>query len=96
MLLGSTIQLECEIHSDSKFDVKWFKETTEIDSDDSKFGIKNDLTKCQLTLRNIGYDDSGRYMCEVTNKSGKVSTFARVLAVDDPKILKADEKLKKR
>jgi hypothetical protein len=34
-------------------------------------------------------------MCEATNKVGRVSTFARLLVINDPKILEADHKLKR-
>ncbi|XP_011496096.1 PREDICTED: Down syndrome cell adhesion molecule-like [Ceratosolen solmsi marchali] len=96
-LEGSTVELECEVRSDSKFDVKWLRETTEIDSsDDSKYIVKSDKAKCSLILQNINNYDSGRYICEVTNKAGKVSSYGRILVVNDQKILNADERLKKR
>lgn len=33
-------------------------------------------------------------MCEAANKVGRVSTFARIFVVNDPKILIADKRLK--
>ena len=86
-----------QVRSDSKFDVKWLRETTEIDSTvDSRYTIKNVSRKCSLVLNKINEDDTGRYICEITNKAGKVSSYGRILVVNDPKILNADTRLKKR
>jgi len=49
-----------------------------------------------LTITNIKEDDSGRYVCEANNRIGKVSSFARILVVTDPRIIEADAKLKTR
>ncbi|XP_058807501.1 titin homolog [Phymastichus coffea] len=96
-LAGSTVKLECEIRSESKFDVKWFKETLEIDRTvNPRYVIKNERRLCSLIMDNISENDSGRYVCEVSNKAGKVSSYGRVLVVYDPKILSADSRLKKR
>lgn len=76
-------------------DVRWYRETTEIDSHgDSRFAIHRNGSKCFLTIANIREDDSGRYVCEANNKIGKVSSFARVLVVNDPRIIEADIKLR--
>ncbi|XP_023246836.1 titin homolog isoform X2 [Copidosoma floridanum] len=96
-LAGTTVNLECEVRSDSKFDVKWLREATVIDSSlDSKYVIKNEKSRCSLVLENVSDVDTGRYICQVSNKAGQVSSYGRVLVVCDPKILSADERLKKR
>ncbi|KAJ8687543.1 hypothetical protein QAD02_023337, partial [Eretmocerus hayati] len=96
-LVGSTVTLECEVRSESKFDVKWLRETTVIDPDENgRYIIKNERSKCTLILKSVDEDDTGRYVCEVTNKAGKVSSYARVLVVKDQKVLNADARLKKR
>jgi hypothetical protein len=51
--------------------------------------------RCTLTIQELRDADSGRYMCEATNRMGRVSTFARLFVVNDPKILEADHKLKR-
>lgn len=60
----------------------------------NKFQILNIGEECRLTIKDLNEDDAGRYICEATNKIGRVSTFARLFVVDDPKLLKADKNLK--
>jgi hypothetical protein len=63
---------------------------------DPRFVTRFDgLHSCCLTIQELRDGDSGRYMCEATNKVGRVSTFARLLVINDPKILEADHKLKR-
>ncbi|KAI4474132.1 hypothetical protein M0802_015766, partial [Mischocyttarus mexicanus] len=96
-LQDTTIKLECEIRGDSNINIKWYRETTEIDpNNDSRYSIGRKGLRCSLQIGNIKEDDSGRYICEASNKIGKVSSFARVLVVTDPKIIEADEKLRSR
>ncbi|XP_043500905.1 titin homolog [Polistes fuscatus] len=96
-LQDATIKLECEIRGDSNINIKWYRETTEIDpNNDSRYSIGRRGLRCSLTIENIKEDDSGRYVCEASNKIGKVSSFARVLVVTDPKIIEADKKLRSR
>lgn len=76
-------------------DIRWYRETTEIDPHaDSRFAIYYSGSKCFLTIANIKGDDSGRYVCEASNKIGKVSSYARVLVVNDARIIEADAKLR--
>lgn len=78
-------------------DIKWYHESTEIDpSIDTRCSISRNGSKCCFTIEKVQEIDSGRYVCEAGNSVGKVSSFARVLVVDDPKIIEADEKLKSR
>lgn len=76
--------------------VKWYRDTTEIENgQDSRFTTYFNGTKCTLMIGSISENDSGRYVCEATNAAGRVSTFARVQVVEDPKIVEADLKLRK-
>lgn len=76
--------------------VKWYRDTTEIENgQDLRFTTYFNGTKCTLMIGNILESDSGRYVCEATNAAGRVSTFARVQVVEDPKIVEADLKLRK-
>ncbi|XP_047350165.1 titin homolog isoform X6 [Vespa velutina] len=96
-LKGSTIKLECEIRGEPNINIKWYRETAEIDpNNDSRYSIGRRGLRSSLTIDTIEEDDSGRYICEASNKVGKVSSFARVLVVTDPKIIEADEKLRSR
>jgi len=78
-------------------EIRWYRETTEINPyNDTRFAICYDGTKCSLAIANVKEDDSGRYVCEANNRIGKVSSFARILVVTDPRIIEADTKLKTR
>lgn len=52
-------------------------------------------TICRLTIKGITEKYSGRYTCEATNCQGRVSTFARLQVVTDPRIYAADSNLKR-
>lgn len=95
LLYTYPFERQFQIRGDSKIDVRWYRETTEIDpQSDPRFAIHRNGSKCFLTIANIREDDSGRYVCEANNKIGKVSSFARVLVVNDPRIIEADIKLR--
>lgn len=95
-LRGELLHLECEVRSESKAEVKWYRDTTDIDAlQDPRYMTHYSGTKCTMTVQSIKENDSGRYVCEATNPAGRVSTFARVQVVTDPKIVEADEKLRR-
>lgn len=76
-------------------DIHWYRDGIElIHGDDSRYNIGLIKSMCSITITNLMEGDSGRYMCEASNKVGRVSTFARLLVVNDPKILEADNRLK--
>lgn len=86
-----------QIRADPKVDIKWYYESMEIDPNgDPRWSISRSGSKCCFTIENVEEKDSGRYVCEAGNSVGKVSSFARLLVVDDPKIIEADEKFKSR
>lgn len=75
--------------------MRWYRESTEIDPrNDSRYAIYYNGFKCSLTITDVKENDSGRYVCEASNKIGKMSSFARVFVVTDPKIIEADTKLR--
>ncbi|XP_043286606.1 titin homolog isoform X2 [Venturia canescens] len=95
-LRSELLHLECEVRSESKAEVKWYRDTTDVDSlQDPRYMTHYNGSKCTMTIQSIKENDSGRYVCEATNPAGRVSTFARVQVVTDPKIVEADEKLRK-
>jgi hypothetical protein len=74
--------------------VQWYRDGLELN--DPRFVTHFDGSHfCQLAIEELQDGDSGRYMCEATNRVGRVSTFARLFVVSDPKILEADHKLKR-
>lgn len=95
-LLGQEIILCCQVQSDVIPTITWYKDSQQIDfENESRLRQSYDKGECHLIINNLQEDDSGRYTCEAVNKRGRVSTFVRLLAVSDPKILEADTQLKK-
>lgn len=93
VLIGSDVVLECTL-SDVKINTLiWYKDGIELDPREG-IRMKQDNLNCSLILSSIQAEMYGRYMCEVSNKSGKASTFVRLLVVEDLKLLEADKKLK--
>lgn len=93
-LLNNDITLECVAMGSPRPEIIWYKDGIRIDSNEKRvISVIGPL--CRLTIRNVEENDNGRYTCEASNKEGRVSTFARVQTVSDPKIFEADNKLKK-
>ncbi|KAL7039652.1 hypothetical protein ACKWTF_000058 [Chironomus riparius] len=93
-LINDDITLECVSMGSPRPDIVWYKDGIRIDSNE-KHVISVMGPLCRLIIHNVTENDNGRYTCEASNKEGRVSTFARVQTVTDPKLLEADNKLKK-
>ncbi|XP_066996546.2 titin homolog isoform X2 [Anabrus simplex] len=97
-LRGSSIRLECQVRGDPIPQVRWYRDGTELDfrrDNCPRFSTSFNGNLCVLEIKDLQDEDTGRYMCEATNKEGRVSTFARLMVVSDPKIWEADTKLKR-
>ncbi|CRL00790.1 CLUMA_CG014043, isoform B [Clunio marinus] len=93
-LINNDITLECVAMGSPRPTIIWYKDGIRIDGNEKRvISIMGPL--CRLTIHNISESDSGRYTCEASNKEGRVSTFARLQSVSDPKLFEADTKLKK-
>ncbi|XP_059620294.1 muscle M-line assembly protein unc-89-like, partial [Phlebotomus argentipes] len=93
-LIEREITLECIVKGHPKPDVIWYKDGLELESED-RISCRSLGSVCKLTIVSVRSTDSGRYTCEATNRAGRVSTFARLLAVEDRKIFEADGELKR-
>jgi Immunoglobulin I-set domain len=93
-LIDNDITLECVAMGSPRPDIIWYKDGIRIDSNEKR-SISVIGPLCRLVIRNVTENDNGRYTCEASNKEGRVSTFARVQTVSDPKIFEADNKLKR-
>nr|CAD7199638.1 unnamed protein product [Timema douglasi] len=95
-LHGANIRLDCQVKGEPTPAVRWYKDGTAIDLDACpRFNARFDGANCQLSVENLRDADTGRYMCEASNKAGRASSFARLMVVSDPKIWQADAKLKR-
>ncbi|XP_059475294.1 titin homolog [Neocloeon triangulifer] len=96
VLIGSDVRLECQVKGEPEPEIQWYKDGAPLDPDsfDHRMRITFDGARCVLNLKTVQDSDTGRFMCEASNKAGRVSTFARLLVVTDIKILEADLKLR--
>lgn len=92
-LINRTITLECVFKGYPKPDIIWYKDGIELESDERVSLLVLGST-CRLVISDVLENDTGRYTCEATNRQGRVSSFARLQVVTDPKIYEADSKLK--
>lgn len=94
-LINQDIKFICTVNGYPKPEIMWYKDGLELESMD-RIHISHIGRTCSLLIQNISDLDAGRYTCEATNSQGRVSTFARLQAVTDEKIVKADQYLKAR
>lgn len=92
-LLGQPLTLECTVKGHPKPIMLWYKDGREVMPSD-RVDICCVGNSCRFTLKTVEAGDVGRYTCEATNKEGRVSTFARLFVVDDPRICDVDSELK--
>lgn len=95
VLLAKEFKLDCIVKGNPKPNIIWYKDEVPIKSTE-RVVIKNIGWNCRLEFKAIDSSDSGRYTCEATNSQGRVSTFARLQVVSDPKIYEADHNLKQK
>lgn len=78
-------------------DIQWLRDGHDIGTVEALKGrvfMSDSQLTHKLILKGLTDEDSGRYVCEASNKSGRTSTYARLLVVSDPRLLQADRKLK--
>uniref|UniRef100_A0ABM5EUL5 Ig-like domain-containing protein n=1 Tax=Pogona vitticeps TaxID=103695 RepID=A0ABM5EUL5_9SAUR len=71
--------------------VQWFKESECISPDSLKYAVANENGRHSLTIQDVGYSDSGMYICKAVNTVGEaicrcflaVTECQRSLAVGD-------------
>lgn len=78
-------------------DIQWLRDGHDIGTVEALKGrvfMSDSQLIHKLILKGLTDEDSGRYVCEASNKSGRASTYARLLVVSDARLLQADRKLK--
>lgn len=87
--------MECIVNGSPTPNVIWYKDGSPIDNSNDRINSNIiDSSVCQLEIKNLQSNDTGRYSCEATNDLGRVSTFARIQVVSDNRICEADNMLK--
>jgi dystroglycan 1 len=74
---GSTVELRCETTGSPIPRVRWLKEGGELPE---QVTTQNGV----LTIYNARPEDSGRYVCQVTNEAGTTRDFAQLTVVGGP------------
>ncbi|KPP72549.1 titin-like, partial [Scleropages formosus] len=87
---GSTIILECKVTGSPTIKIKWFKNETEITSDD-KYQMTFSNSVATLQIVKSAVDDSGHYICEASSEAGCDRCNCVVTVKEPPTFLKAFE-----
>lgn len=93
-LLGSSFTLQCNMRGAPRPQITWYKDGIQLSSSSERVKIRQIGSTCALTIPTVSELDCGRYTCEATNSKGRVSTFARLQVVSDPRLFEADSRLK--
>uniref|UniRef100_A0A0K8UDN7 Myosin light chain kinase, smooth muscle n=4 Tax=Bactrocera latifrons TaxID=174628 RepID=A0A0K8UDN7_BACLA len=93
-LLGTQLIFECTVRGAPRPQIDWYKDGMHISSLAERIRIRQIGSTCTLIIAPVSELDAGRYTCEATNSKGRVSTFARLQIVTDPRLYEADTKLK--
>ncbi|KAL7737597.1 hypothetical protein ACLKA6_007710 [Drosophila palustris] len=93
-LLESSFTLQCNMRGAPRPQITWYKDGIQLSSSSERVKIRQIGSTCALTIVTVSELDSGRYTCEATNSKGRVSTFARLQVVSDPRLFEADSRLK--
>lgn len=88
------LMLECIVRGEPRPNIIWYKDGSELEQND-RIQLTSVNSVCKLFIKRATFTDSARYTCEAINNQGRVSTFARLQVVSDPKIYEADNNLKK-
>lgn len=92
-LSGSECVLECSVRGQPRPKIIWYKDGHRVVADE-RIEIRQIAFTCRLLINQVFEVDNGRYSCEAVNSKGRVTTFARLQVVNDPKLYAADFKIK--
>lgn len=67
---GSPVVMECKVIGSPVIQMKWFKNDTEISSNDNKYQMGFNDSVATLEIANSVVDDSGEYVCEASSEAG--------------------------
>lgn len=78
VLRGQPILLECHVANAADAQVKWFHNDIVV-TQDERISVSFNGTICTLFIEKSVLDDEGKYMCEIRNDQGMVSSTGEVI-----------------
>lgn len=61
--------------------INWFKEKTKL-ADGDKYNISKDMSGiCRLTIKNLEFNDKGKYYCRIEKQDDKTSSTLKVIGM---------------
>ena len=73
--------------------MKWLKTSTNQPTESLDHEVTDNGSR--VTIKNVGADNGGRYVCQLTNGAGRATTSANVEVLTDEKVYRAYERAKK-
>ena len=67
VVVGGTLTFTCKVSGDPKPDVKWMRDSTEVEIDGERYQVREDGT---LIISDANEDDTGEYECVAHNDMG--------------------------
>ncbi|OCT61202.1 hypothetical protein XELAEV_18047225mg [Xenopus laevis] len=77
--IGDSTRCECKISGSPEIKITWYKNDTEIKSND-KYSMPFIDFKPVLEINDVSTDDSGGYTCEASNDAGSASCSIKIVA----------------
>ncbi|XP_032514942.1 neural cell adhesion molecule 1-like [Danaus plexippus] len=74
-----SVKLDCVAKGYPAPVVQWYKDSVSIVDDHKKFIVRKKDNNYQLEIKNLTHQDTGEYMCKVTQKALSYYTYKRVL-----------------
>lgn len=75
---GERYALECQVHSNQRLQIEWFKNGAKIVNNHPNYSVHNVEGLCTFLINRASLDDSATYTCRATNSLGSVETAARL------------------
>ncbi|OCT63664.1 hypothetical protein XELAEV_18044763mg [Xenopus laevis] len=85
--IGDSIRCECKISGSPEIKITWYKNDTEIKSNE-KYSMSFIDFIPVLEINNLSPEDNGDYTCEASNDAGSASCSIKIVAKEPPRFVK--------